>query len=145
MRGRVIAVAVSDAIRTDVGAWVQAGQRNPVDEWCQHSLAMLHEALAAMPSVRLPSRYDRYSTAYPVADGLCARAACRTGRRCSSVTRFWDVQACRKAGVPCIGLLSGGVSRDEPTSAGAADVYPGPAELLGALADSLLGRSGQTA
>jgi HAD superfamily hydrolase (TIGR01509 family) len=57
----------------------------------------------------------------------------------------WDVQACQKAGVPCIGLLSGGVSRDELTSAGAADVYPGPAELLGALADSLLGRSGQTA
>ena len=57
----------------------------------------------------------------------------------------WDVQACQKAGVPCIGLLSGGVSRDELTSAGAADVYPGPAELLGALGDSLLGRSGQTA
>ena len=36
-------------------------------------------------------------------------------------------------------------THDELTSAGAADVYPGPAELLGALADSLLGRSGQTA
>ena len=51
----------------------------------------------------------------------------------------WDVQACRKAGVPCIGLLSGGISRDELTEAGAAEVYPGPAELLAALPSSLLG------
>ena len=51
----------------------------------------------------------------------------------------WDVQACQKAGVPCIGLLSGGVSRDELTEAGAAEVYPGPADLLAALRGSLLG------
>ena len=50
LRARVITVAVSDAIRIGVGAWVQAGQRGPVDEWCQRSLAMLREALAAMPS-----------------------------------------------------------------------------------------------
>jgi hypothetical protein len=36
----------------------------------------------------------------------------------------WDVRACQKAGVPCIGLLSGGISRDELTAAGAAEVYP---------------------
>jgi HAD superfamily hydrolase (TIGR01509 family) len=51
----------------------------------------------------------------------------------------WDVQACQKAGVPCIGLLSGGISRDELTAAGAVEVYPGPADLLAALGDSLLG------
>jgi HAD superfamily hydrolase (TIGR01509 family) len=53
----------------------------------------------------------------------------------------WDVEACQKAGVPCIGLLSGGISRDELTSAGAAEVYPGPAELLAAFDDSLLRRT----
>jgi phosphoglycolate phosphatase-like HAD superfamily hydrolase len=52
----------------------------------------------------------------------------------------WDVEACQKAGVPCIGLLSGGVSRDELMSAGAAEVYPGPAGLLAALDRSLLGK-----
>jgi HAD superfamily hydrolase (TIGR01509 family) len=52
----------------------------------------------------------------------------------------WDVEACRKAGVPCIGLLSGGVSRDELMSAGAAEVYPGPGDLLAALDRSLLGK-----
>jgi HAD superfamily hydrolase (TIGR01509 family) len=53
----------------------------------------------------------------------------------------WDVQACRKAGVPCIGLLSGGISRDELTSAGAAEVYPGPGDLLASLGESLLARA----
>jgi HAD superfamily hydrolase (TIGR01509 family) len=51
----------------------------------------------------------------------------------------WDTQACRKAGVPCIGVLSGGFSRDELTSAGAAEVYSDPGELLAALPQSLLG------
>jgi HAD superfamily hydrolase (TIGR01509 family) len=53
----------------------------------------------------------------------------------------WDVQACQKAGVPCIGLLSGGISRDELTSAGAAEVYPGPGDLLASLDESLLARA----
>jgi phosphoglycolate phosphatase-like HAD superfamily hydrolase len=52
----------------------------------------------------------------------------------------WDVRACQQAGVPCIGLLSGGVSRDELIGAGAAEVYEGPAELLTGLDGSLLGR-----
>ena len=42
----------------------------------------------------------------------------------------WDVYACRKAGVPCIGLLSGGISRGELTAARAVHVYAGPSELL---------------
>jgi HAD superfamily hydrolase (TIGR01509 family) len=52
----------------------------------------------------------------------------------------WDVEASGKAGVACIGLLSGGISREELAGAGAAEVYEGPAELLAALPDSLLGR-----
>jgi len=51
----------------------------------------------------------------------------------------WDVEACRKAGVPCIGLLSGGISRAELLGAGAAEVYSDPAELLDALPESLIG------
>ncbi len=54
----------------------------------------------------------------------------------------WDVQACQKAGVPCIGLLSGGISRDELITAGAAQVYPDPAGLLADLDGSLLGAAG---
>jgi phosphoglycolate phosphatase-like HAD superfamily hydrolase len=48
------------------------------------------------------------------------------------------VQACQKAAVPCLGLLSGGVGRDELTAAEAAQVYAGPGDLLAALDHSLL-------
>jgi HAD superfamily hydrolase (TIGR01509 family) len=49
----------------------------------------------------------------------------------------WDVRAAQKAGVPCIGLLSGGSSRDELTEAGAAAVFDGPADLLEEFPDRL--------
>jgi HAD superfamily hydrolase (TIGR01509 family) len=52
----------------------------------------------------------------------------------------WDAQASQKAGVPCIGLLSGGIGRDELADAGTAQIYGGPGELLSRLPDSLLGR-----
>jgi HAD superfamily hydrolase (TIGR01509 family) len=53
----------------------------------------------------------------------------------------WDVQASGKAGVPCIGLLSGGISREELADAGAVQVYDGPADLLAALSRSLIGQA----
>jgi phosphoglycolate phosphatase-like HAD superfamily hydrolase len=52
----------------------------------------------------------------------------------------WDVQACQKAGLPCIALLTGGIGRDELREAGAVEIYEGPAELLDSLPDSLIGR-----
>ena len=66
-------------------------------------------------------------------------SACRPQEAVFTGDTVWDVQACRKAGVPCIGLLSGGISRDELTAAGTAEVYRGPADLLAALRGSLLG------
>ncbi len=50
----------------------------------------------------------------------------------------WDVQACRRAGVACIGVLSGGISEGELRQAGAVRVFQGPAELLAAFPGSLL-------
>jgi HAD superfamily hydrolase (TIGR01509 family) len=64
--------------------------------------------------------------------GVTAEQAVFTG------DTVWDVQACQKAGVACIGLLSGGISRGELLEAGAAEVYAGPGELLAALGGSLL-------
>jgi len=49
----------------------------------------------------------------------------------------WDAQACQQAGVPCIGVLSGGTSREELLSAGAAAVYGDPAGLLARFPASL--------
>lgn len=42
----------------------------------------------------------------------------------------WDVQAAGKAGVPCVGVLSGGISAAELTVAGAVAVYDDCRALL---------------
>jgi HAD superfamily hydrolase (TIGR01509 family) len=54
----------------------------------------------------------------------------------------WDVHACQKAGVRCIGLLSGGIGRDELLGAGAVEVYDGPAQLLDRFPGALTGEAG---
>lgn len=48
----------------------------------------------------------------------------------------WDVRAAGRAGVRCIGLLSGGIPRDVLLSEGAATVWEDPQDLLDHLADS---------
>ena len=52
----------------------------------------------------------------------------------------WDVEACKKAGLACIGFLTGGNSREELREAGAVEIYEGPAQLLESLQDSLIAR-----
>lgn len=52
----------------------------------------------------------------------------------------WDMRACQKAGVPCIGLLSGGIGREDLVNAGAAEIYGDPQDLLVSFRESLLGR-----
>jgi AcrR family transcriptional regulator len=47
LRARVITVAVSDAVRVGLGAWVRSGQRGAVRNYCQRSLALLRDALSA--------------------------------------------------------------------------------------------------
>ena len=54
----------------------------------------------------------------------------------------WDVLAAQRAGLPSVGLLSGGISEEELRSAGAAETYPGPAALLDKLEGSAIGRLG---
>jgi phosphoglycolate phosphatase-like HAD superfamily hydrolase len=42
----------------------------------------------------------------------------------------WDAKACARAGVPSIGVLSGGVSRTELATAGAVSVFDNAEDLL---------------
>lgn len=42
----------------------------------------------------------------------------------------WDALSAEAAGVPCVGLRSGGISAERLTSAGASRVYDGPRDLL---------------
>ena len=52
----------------------------------------------------------------------------------------WDAEAAARAGVPSIGLLSGGFSRAELTGAGCTEVYDTPVELARRIETSLIGR-----
>jgi HAD superfamily hydrolase (TIGR01509 family) len=51
----------------------------------------------------------------------------------------WDIVACDRAGVRAIGLLSGGVSREELENAGAEAVFENPRELVDHLDDTCIG------
>ena len=48
----------------------------------------------------------------------------------------WDVEACRRAGLPCVAVLTGGIGRQELVEAGAVAVYDSVAELLDKLDES---------
>ncbi|MFH9548055.1 HAD family hydrolase [Streptomyces sp. NPDC017435] len=50
----------------------------------------------------------------------------------------WDMQAGRRAGVRCVGVLCGGIPRADLMEAGAEAVYADPADLLSSLSDSPL-------
>lgn len=50
----------------------------------------------------------------------------------------WDMEAGARAGVPCVGVLSGGYCRYELLDAGAQEVYEGPGDLLSRLDSSPL-------
>ncbi|GAA3782404.1 HAD family hydrolase [Streptomyces chiangmaiensis] len=50
----------------------------------------------------------------------------------------WDMRAGTRAGVTCVGLLSGGIPRADLQEAGARAIYRDPSHLLAMLADSPL-------
>lgn len=69
------------------------------------------------------------------------KAAVGAGQAVFVGDTVWDVQACQRAGVTCVGVLTGGISEAELREAGAARVFPGAADLLAAFPGSLLGQS----
>jgi HAD superfamily hydrolase (TIGR01509 family) len=52
----------------------------------------------------------------------------------------WDIKACTRIDMPCIALLSGGISEHELMDAGAVAVYRDPAHLLDEFDNAVLGR-----
>jgi phosphoglycolate phosphatase-like HAD superfamily hydrolase len=51
----------------------------------------------------------------------------------------WDVLAAQRAGLPCIGLLTGGIGEESLRAAGAAETYPDAVALLDNLGGSVIG------
>ncbi|UVO13054.1 HAD family hydrolase [Mycobacterium sp. SVM_VP21] len=66
------------------------------------------------------------------------RVGATAGRAVFVGDAVWDAQACVRAGVPSIGLLSGGVSRAELDTAGATVVFDNADDLLEHLDQTLI-------
>ena len=98
------------------------------------------DAEDAIDDATFSGEVERTKPAPDLVQIALTKAAVPAGQAVFVGDTVWDVEASQKAGVPCIGLLSGGIGRQELVDAGAAQVYAGPGELLAALPGSLLGR-----
>src|SRR5436305_3852323 len=67
------------------------------------------------------------------------KAGVRPGEALFVGDTVWDVRACQRAGVACIGLLTGGISEAELRDAGAVQIFADPASLLAGFPGSVLG------
>ncbi|HEX5565890.1 MAG TPA: HAD family hydrolase [Streptomyces sp.] len=105
-------------------------------------LEAMREAVGARQAVSDVTSSDDVESSKPAPDlvrSALDRAGVGPDRAVFVGDTVWDVAACRRAGVPCLGVLSGGITRQELLGAGAVEVYEGPADLLSCLDDSLLG------
>lgn len=83
------------------------------------------------------------------APDILAAALAQAGLRAADCVlvgdTVWDVEAAAKAGMPCIGVLSGGISAAELREAGAVKIHRDAAELLEKIHDSRLGELARSA
>lgn len=122
----------------DLGLKVVFATSAPEDE-----LKMLRETLDSDQLVAAVTSSDDVDTAKPKPDIIevaLERAGVSAERAVFIGDAIWDAEACVRADVPCIGVLSGGVSRDELRDAGAVEVFENADDLLRHLGESAIGR-----
>ena len=110
----------------------------------ESDLEWMQPAIGAEDVVEGATTSGDVESAKPAPDLLETAAADHgldTGRTVAVGDTIWDVRSARDAGLPCIALTCGGISRAELEDAGAAEVYDDPADLLAHLDDSLIGRA----
>ena len=98
----------------------------------EDELAILREVLASDDLVSAVTSSEDVDTAKPQPDIVnvaLKRAGVDADRAVFVGDAVWDVEACNRAGVQSIGVLSGGVSRGELESAGAQAVFENAKEL----------------
>lgn len=96
-------------------------------------LEVLRSILDVEDAVAAITAAEDVEAAKPASDLLhvaLQRAGVTADRAVFVGDTVWDVVACGKAGVRCVGVLSGGISAAELTEAGAVAVYEGCRALL---------------
>ncbi|CCH77638.1 HAD-superfamily hydrolase, subfamily IA, variant 3 [Nostocoides japonicum T1-X7] len=110
----------------------------------EHELAVLRGALGADDAIDVATSSDDAAASKPAPDILAAaleRADLTPDSAVFVGDAVWDVEACRRIGMPCVGVECGGTSsRGELLAAGAAEVWRDPSDLLAHLEDSAVGR-----
>lgn len=108
----------------------------------EDELQLLRRVLDSEDVVSTVTSSEDVDTAKPEPDIVAValeRAGVTAERAVFVGDAVWDVEACVRAGVPCIGLLSGGVSRGELETAGAIAVFEDTADLLENLESTRIG------
>lgn len=124
-----------------LGLQVVLATSAPEDE-----LAILREVLDSDDIVAAVTSASDVETAKPEPDIIhvaLRRAGVAADRAVFVGDAVWDADACRRANVVSVGLLSGGVSRSELETAGAAMVFENPADLLRHLDETPIARLAQ--
>jgi HAD superfamily hydrolase (TIGR01509 family) len=98
----------------------------------EDELSLLREVLGSDDLVSAVTSSNDVDTAKPQPDIVHValdRAGVDAGQAVFVGDTVWDVEACERAGVPTIAVLSGGVSRGELEKAGAQAVFENPRDL----------------
>ena len=98
------------------------------------------DAGSAITSVVSSADVDRAKPDPAIVERALAHSHTAPGQAVMVGDTIWDVIAARRAGVPCIGLLSGGIEAEQLRDAGAAEIYRDAAALLEDLTASGIGR-----
>ncbi|MFH8371679.1 HAD family hydrolase [Streptomyces sp. NPDC018031] len=108
-------------------------------------LAALRRALDADDAITATASSDDVTAGKPAPEPV-AHALELAGAPASRAVfvgdSVWDMRAGSRAGVTCVGVLSGGIPRADLEEAGATAVYRDPAHLLRTLADGPLAPAG---
>ncbi|HEY8590859.1 MAG TPA: HAD family hydrolase [Naasia sp.] len=109
----------------------------------EDELEILRGVLDVDDAVTAATSAGDVGTAKPdpdIIEAALAKADVAAGEAIMVGDAVWDVHAAARAGVPTIGVLSGGFGEAELRDAGAAEVYDDVAALLEALDASAIGR-----
>jgi HAD superfamily hydrolase (TIGR01509 family) len=126
----------------NLGLQIVLATSAPEDE-----LEILREVLACDPLVSAVTSSNDVDTAKPKPDIIevaLNRAGVDADRAVFVGDTVWDVEACERAGVPTIAVLSGGVSRGELETAGAQAVFDDPGDLCEHIDSTAIGKLAKT-
>ena len=132
-----LAEGADDDTADKLGLQIVLATSAPEDE-----LAILREVLASDDLLSAVTSANDVDTAKPQPDIVQValdRAEVGAGHAVFVGDRVWDVEACERAGVPTIAVLSGGVSRGELETAGAQAVFENPRDLCDHLDSTAIG------